>query len=72
MTKEKLYESVYTLVNDYYTNNQKQPKYLFINSDFDLTTYLDSSDGQEYVNDHFKGMMIVRTSEVTKEELAVY
>ena len=72
MTKEKLYESVYTLVNDYYANNQKQPKYLFINSDFDLTTYLDASDIQEYVNDHFKGMMIVRTSEVPKDKLAVF
>jgi hypothetical protein len=72
MTKEKLYDSVYRLVNDYYANNHKQPKYLFINSDFDLTTYLDSSDLREYFNDHFKGMMIVRTSEVTKEELAVH
>ncbi len=72
MTKEKLYDSVYTLVDDYINNNHKQPKYLFINADFDLTMFLDSNDLHDYIQNSFKGMMIVRSSDVAKEELAVY
>ena len=72
MTKEKLYDSVYTLVDDYVSNNHKQPKYLFINADFDLTMFLDSNDLRDYIQNSFKGMMIVRSSDVAKEELMVY
>ena len=72
MTKEKFYDSVYSLVNDYISHNHKQPKYLFINADFDLTTFLDSKDLYDYIQNSFKGMMIVRSSEVAKDEVVVH
>ena len=72
MDKEKFYKTVYKLVEDYFNNFSKKPNYLLINSQFDLTKCIDNEDLKSYVNDRFKGMMIVRTPDISNDKLIVY
>lgn len=72
MDKEKFYKTVYKLVEDYFASFNKKPHYLLINSQFDLTKYIDPEDLQQYVNDRFKGMMIVRTPDISTDKVVVY
>ncbi len=72
MDREKFYKTVYKLVEDYFTNFNKKPHYLLINSQFDLTKCIDPEDLQQYVNDRFKGMMIVRTPDISSDKVVVY
>ena len=72
MDKEKFYKTVYKLIEDYFSSFNKKPHYLLINSQFDLTKFIDPEDLQQYVNDRFKGMMIVRTPDIGNDKLMVY
>jgi len=72
MDKENFYKTVYKLIEDYFSSFNKKPHYLLINSQFDLTKFIDPEDLQHYVNDRFKGMMIVRTPDISSDKLVVY
>lgn len=72
MDKEKFYQTVYKLVEDYFASFNKKPHYLLINSQFDLTKCIDPEDLKHDVNDEFKGMMIVRTPDISTDKVVVY
>jgi hypothetical protein len=72
MDKEKFYKTVCTLVEDYFTSFRKKPNYLLINSQFDLNNCIEQEDLKHVVNDRFKGMMIVRTTDISTDKLVVY
>ncbi|HZI24881.1 MAG TPA: hypothetical protein VFD46_07390 [Chryseolinea sp.] len=72
MDKTKFYRTVYKLVEDYFNNFSKKPNYLLINSEFDLSKFIDHEDLKQYVDDRFKGMMIVRTPDINPDKIVVY
>ena len=72
MDKTKFYRTVYKLVEDYFNNFSKKPNYLLINSKFDLAKFIDQEDLKQYVEDRFKGMMIVRTPDIKEDKIIVY
>jgi hypothetical protein len=72
MDKEKFYKTIYKLVEDYFASFSKKPNYLLINSQFDLNKFVDQEDQKQVLNDKFKGMMIVRTSDISQDKLVVY
>ena len=72
MNKNKFYQTVYKLVEDYFNNFSKKPSYLLINSKFDLAKFIDQEDLKQYVQDRFKGMMIVRTPDISEDKIIVY
>lgn len=72
MDKDKFYQTVYKLVEEYFNNFSKKPNYLLINSQFDLSNYIDGEDLKNYVNDRFKGMEIVRAPDISTDKLMVY
>ncbi|HEX6225360.1 MAG TPA: hypothetical protein VFZ52_13170 [Chryseolinea sp.] len=72
MDKTKFYRTVYKLIEDYFNSFSKKPHYLLINSKFDLSKFIDQDDLQHYVNDRFKGMMIVRTPDINEDKMIVY
>ena len=72
MDKEKFYKMVYSSVEEYFNSFNKKPHYLLINSQFDLKTCIDPDDLNNYVNDRFKGMMIVRTPDISSDKVVVY
>ena len=72
MDKTKFYRTVYRLVEDYFNNFSKKPNYLLINSKFDLAKFIDQEDLKQYVEDKFKGMMIVRTPDISEDKMIVY
>lgn len=72
MDKEKFHKTLYKLIEDYFCNFNKKPHYLLINSQFDLTQFIDPEDLKHYGNDRFKGMMIVRTPDISSDKLMVY
>ena len=72
MDKTKFYRTVYKLVEDYFNNFSKKPNYLLINSKFDLAKFIDQEDLKQYVEDRFKGMMIVRTPDINEDKMIVY
>ncbi len=72
MDKDKFYQTVYKLVEDYFENFSKKPNYLLINSEIDLTKFIETEDLKNYVNDRFKGMMIVRTPDIRSDKVVVY
>lgn len=72
MDKEKFYKTVCKLVEDYFNSFAKKPSYLLVNSQFDLNRFVDQEDQKQVMNDRFKGMMIVRTSDISPDKLVVY
>ena len=64
MTKEKFYQEVNNLVEDYIHNNYSKPKFLLINSKT-LQNLFD-----EY--DNFMGLLIVLSNDLFEDELVVY
>jgi hypothetical protein len=72
MDKTKFYGTVCKLVEDYFDNFSKKPNYLLVNSKFDLAKFIDQEDRKQYVNDRFKGMMIVRTPDINEDKIVVY
>lgn len=72
MDKEKFYKTVYKLIEDYFSSFSKKPNYLLINSQFDLSSFIDQEDLKQYMNDRFKGMMIVRTPDIGSDKVVVY
>jgi hypothetical protein len=72
MDKTNFYRTVYRLVEDYFNNFSKKPNYLLINSKFDLSKFIDKEDLKQYVDDRFKGMMIVRTPDINEDKIVVY
>ena len=72
MDKTNFYRTVYKLVEDYFNNFSKKPNYLLINSKFDLAKFIDQEDLKQYVEDKFKGMMIVRTPDMSEDKMIVY
>ncbi|HET6538922.1 MAG TPA: hypothetical protein VFG46_00475 [Chryseolinea sp.] len=72
MDKTKFYKTVYNLIEDYFNNFSKKPNYLLINSKFDLANFIDKEDLKQYVEDRFKGMMIVRTPDINEDKMVVY
>ena len=72
MDKNKFYQTVYTQIENYFANFSKKPHYLLINSQFDLTNFIDQDDLKHYDNDRFKGMMIVRTPDIAPDKVVVY
>ncbi len=72
MDKEKFYKTVYKLVEDYFNSFSKKPNYLLINSQFDLTQYMDQEDLKKNGTDRFKGMLIVRTPDISSDKVMVY
>ena len=72
MDKAKFYKTVYKLIEDYFNNFSKKPNYLLINSKLDLENFIDQDDLKHYDNDRFKGMMIVRTSDISQDKIVVY
>ena len=72
MDKTNFYRTVYRLVEDYFNNFSKKPSYLLINSKFDLAKFIDQEDLKQYVEDKFKGMMIVRTPDINEDKIVVY
>lgn len=72
MDKEKFYKTVCKLVEDYFTSFSKKPNYLLINSQFDLNKFVDQEDQKHIMNEKFKGMMIVRSSEISQDKVVVY
>ena len=72
MDKTKFYRTFYNLVEDYFNNFSKKPNYLLINSKFDLAKFIEQEDLKQYVEDKFKGMMIVRTPDINEDKIAVY
>lgn len=72
MDKTKFYRTVYKLVEEYFNDFSKKPNYLLINSKFDLSKFIDKEDLKQYVEDRFKGMMIVRTPDINEDKIVVY
>ena len=72
MDKEKFYQTVYKLVEDYFNSFSRKPNYLLINSQIDLTKCIDQDDLKDYDSDQFKGMMIVRTPDISSDKVVVY
>lgn len=72
MDKEKFYTTVYKLIEDHFTSFRKKPSYLMVNSQFDLTKFMDQEDLKHYQNNVFKGMMIVRASDISYDKVVVY
>jgi len=72
MDKTKFYRTVYRLIEDYFDNFSKKPHYLLVNSKFDLAKFMDQEDLKQYVNNRFKGMMIVRTPDINEDQIVVY
>ena len=72
MDKTKFYRTVCKLVEDYFNNFSKKPNYLLINCEFDLSKFIDHEDLKQYVDDRFKGMMIVRTPDINPDKIVVY
>jgi hypothetical protein len=72
MDKAKFYKTVYKLIEEYFNNFSKKPNYLLINSKIDLANFIDNEDLKQYVNDRFKGMMIVRTPDIGQDKIVVY
>lgn len=72
MDKDKFYQTVYKLVEDYFNSFSKKPNYLLINSQVDLTKCIDQDDLKHDGNDQFKGMMIVRTPDISSDKVVVY
>ena len=72
MDKEKFYKTVYKLVEDYFNSFAKKPNYLAVNSSFDLSKCIDQEDLKRYGNDSFKGMLIVRTPDISTDKVMVY
>ena len=72
MDKEKFYKTVYKLVEDYFNSFAKKPNYLAVNSSFDPSTCIDQEDLKRYGNDRFKGMLIVRTPDISNDKVLVY
>jgi hypothetical protein len=72
MDKTKFYKTIYKLVEDYFNNFSKKPHYLLINSKFDLAKFIEQEDLKNYLNDRFKGMMIVRTPDISEDKMDVY
>jgi hypothetical protein len=72
MDKTRFYRNVYKLVEDYFEDFSKKPHYLLINSKVDLAKFIDQEDWKQYLNDRFKGMMIVRTPDIKEDKMVVY
>ena len=72
MDKEKFYTTVYKLIEDHFTSFRKKPSYLMVNSQFDLTKCMDQEDLKHYNNNEFKGMLIVRASDISHDKVVVY
>ena len=72
MDKTKFYRTFYNLVEDYFNNFSRKPNYLLINSKFDLAKFIDKEDLKQFVEDRFKGMMIVRTPDINEDKMLVY
>jgi hypothetical protein len=72
MDKTKFYKTVCNLVEDYFDTFSRKPHYLLINSKFDLENFIDQEDWKQYVNDRFKGMLIVRTPDIEQDKMIVY
>jgi hypothetical protein len=72
MDKKKFNQTVYKLVEDYFNNFSKKPHYLLVNSQVDLANCIDREDEKQYVDDRFKGLLIVRTPDIAPDKLAVY
>jgi hypothetical protein len=72
MDRDKFHKTVYKLVEDYFNIFSKKPNYLLVNSQLDLTKDVDKEDPKNDVNTIFKGMMIVRTSDISSDKLVVY
>ena len=72
MDKTKFYRTFYNLVEDYFNNFSRKPNYLLINSKFDLAKFIDKEDLKQFVEDRFKGMMIVRTPDINEDKMFVY
>jgi hypothetical protein len=72
MDKEKFYNTVYNQVEAYFNSFNKKPHYLEVNSQFDLSKYIDPEDLKHYDNNSFKGMTIVRTPDISSDKVLVY
>ena len=72
MDKEKFYDTVYKQVEDYFNSFSKKPHYLEVNSQFDLSKYIDQEDLLHYKDNRFKGMTIVRTPDIGSDKVLVY
>lgn len=72
MDKEKFYSTVYKLIEDHFTSFRKKPSYLMVNPKCDLGTFMDQDDLKQYQNNKFKGMLIVRDSDLSMDKLVVY